>query len=103
MEVSNTNNITIETIEEATPDDYLDDLILNTIKSIQNIKKHPGCFNIYDYLKKSLSESECTEDISDRLNCLTTNDTNKPTNETLTSLYMKDLYKTKIHLILLLN
>ena len=47
MEVSNTNNITIEAIGEATHNEYLDDLILNTIKSIRNIKKSIQLFTKY--------------------------------------------------------
>ena len=47
MGVSNTNNITIETIDEATPNEHLDNLILNAIKSIRNIRKTPGCSSIY--------------------------------------------------------
>ena len=50
MEVSHTNYITIETIEEAALNEYLNNL--NTIKSIENIIKRPDCSSIYDYLKK---------------------------------------------------
>ena len=42
MEVSNTNNITIESMKEATSNEYLNNLILNSIKLIRNINKRPG-------------------------------------------------------------
>ena len=74
MAVSNSNDITLETIEEAITNEYLDILIFNAIKSIRNIKKRPDCLSICDHLSKSLSNSEITEDIiSNRLFYLTTN------------------------------
>ena len=73
MAVSNSNDITLETIEEAITNEYLDILIFNAIKSIRNIKKRPDCLSICDHLSKSLSNSEITEDIiSNRLDYLTT-------------------------------
>ena len=36
----------------------LDNIILNAIKSIRNIKKRPDCSVIYDYLSKLLPNSE---------------------------------------------
>ena len=90
MAVSNSNDITLETIEEAITNEYLDILIFNAIKSIRNIKKHPDCWSICDHLSKSLSNSEITEDIiSNRLDYLTTNfklKNNKPMERILTSL-----------------
>ena len=89
MAVSNSNDITLETIEEAITNEYLDILIFNAIKSIRNIKKRPDCLSICDHLSKSLSNSEITEDIiSNRLNYLTTNFKlkNKPMERILTSL-----------------
>ena len=41
MVVSNINDITIGTIDEAIANEDLDNLILNAIKSIRNIKKTP--------------------------------------------------------------
>ena len=64
MVVSNINNITIETIDEKIANEHLDNLILNAIKSIRNIKKRPDCSTIYDYLIKLLSNSEINEKIS---------------------------------------
>ena len=61
MVVSNINNITTETIEEAVANEDLDDLILNAIKSIRNTKKRPDCSVIYDYLTKLLPNSEINE------------------------------------------
>ena len=48
MVVSNINEITTETIDEAIANEDLDNLILNTIKSIRNTKKHPDCSVSYD-------------------------------------------------------
>ena len=39
----------METIDEAIANENLDNLILNAIKSIRNVKKRPDCFVIYDY------------------------------------------------------
>ena len=70
------------TIDEAISNEDLDNLILNAIKSIRNIKKKgPDCFVIYDYLIKFLPNSEINEEnISNRLEYLTNNNTlkNKP-------------------------
>ena len=83
MVVSNINDITTETIDEAIANEDLDNLILNAIKSIRNIKKRPDCSVIYDYLIKLLPNSEINEkNISNRLEYLTNNNTlkNKPNN-----------------------
>lgn len=53
MAVSNTNDIIMETTEEAISDEYLDNLILAAVKSVWDIKKHLDCLFIYDYLSKS--------------------------------------------------
>ena len=76
MAVLNTNDITMETIEEAISNEYLDNQILNAIKSIRDIKKRPDCSSICDYINKLLSNSaeDVTEkDILDRLHYLTLN------------------------------
>ena len=78
-----TNCITMETFEEIITNNDLDDLILNAIKSIRNNKKRPDCSSIYDYLSKSLSNSDITKElISSRINYLTENNKlrNKQTN-----------------------
>ena len=78
---SNINDITTETINEAIVNEDLDNLTLNAIKSIRNIKKRPDCSVIYDYLIKLLPNSEINEkNISNRLEYLTNNNTlkNKP-------------------------
>ena len=68
MVVSNTHDITTKTIDEAIANEDLDNLILNAIKSIRNIKKRPDCSAIYDYLIKLLPNSEINEkSISNRL------------------------------------
>ena len=78
MVISNINNITTDTIEEAIANKDLDNLILNAIKSIRNIKKRPDCSVIYDYLSKLLPNSEINEkNISNRLKYLTNNNTQK--------------------------
>ena len=64
MVVLNVNDITTETIEEAIASEDLDNLILNVIKLIRNIKKHPGCSVIHDYLIKLLPNSKINEKIS---------------------------------------
>ena len=78
-----TNCITMEALEETIPNNDLDDLILNAIKSIRNSKKRPDCSSIYDYLSKSLSNSDITKElISSRINYLIENNKlrNKQTN-----------------------
>ena len=64
MVVLNINDITTETIEEAIASEDLDNLILNVIKLIKNIKKHPDCSAIHDYLIKLLPNSKINEKIS---------------------------------------
>ena len=85
MVVSNINDITMETIGVAIANIDLDNLILNAIKSVRNSqknsKKHPDCSVIYDYLCKSLPNSEINKIyISNRLEYLTNNNAlkNKP-------------------------
>ena len=81
MVVSNINDITMETIGVAIANEDLDNLILNAIKSVRNIKKRPDCSVIYDYLCKSLPSSEINKIyISNRLEYLTNNNAlkNKP-------------------------
>ena len=83
MDDDDTNCIAMETLEEAITNDALDDLLLNAIKSIRNNKKRPDCYSIYDYLSKSLSNSDITKQlISSRLTYLTENNKlkNKQTN-----------------------
>ena len=83
MDDEDTNCITMETLEETISNNDLDHLILNTIKSIRSNKKRPDCSSIYDYLSKSLSNSDITkQEITNRLNYLTENDKviNKQTN-----------------------
>ena len=83
MDDVDTNCIAMETLEEAITNDALDDLSLNAIKSIRNNKKRPDCYSIYDYLSKSLSNSDITKQlISSRLTYLTENNKlkNKQTN-----------------------
>ena len=78
-----TNCITMETLEETISNNDLDDLILNAIKSILNNKKRPDSSSIYDYLSKSLSNSDITKElISSRINYRTENNKlrNKQTN-----------------------
>lgn len=61
MVLSNINDITTETIDEAIAKEDLDDLILsNAIKSTRHIKIHPDCSVIFDYLRK-LPDSEIIE------------------------------------------
>ena len=72
MVVSNINGITTETIDEEIANKDLDNLILNAIKSLRNIKK---------IKKKLLPNSEINEkNISNQLEYLTNNNTlkNKP-------------------------
>ena len=64
------------TDDEAISNEYIDDLIMNVIKSIRNMKKRSDCSSTRDYVSKLLSNSDITEEIvSNRL--LTTNGTNK--------------------------
>ena len=96
--VSNINDITTDTIDEAIANEDLDNVILNAIKSIRNIKKRPDCSVIYDYLSKLLPNSEIYEkNILNRLEYLANNSTLK---YTPTSLQMK---LTKICRIFLMS
>ena len=49
---SNTNCITMETIEQEIADEYLDNLILNTINTIKKNRKSPDTSSIHEYLQK---------------------------------------------------
>ena len=51
----------METTDEVIVNEYLNSLVLNTLKSKRNIKKYPDCPVIYDYLSKSPLNSEITE------------------------------------------
>ena len=53
----------METLEETIANNDLDDLILNAIKSIRSNKKRPYYSSIYDYLSKSLSNSDITKEL----------------------------------------
>ena len=71
------------TDDEAISNKCIDDLIVNVIKSIRNMKKRPDCSSIRDYVSKLLSNSDITEEIvSNRLLYLTNNNKikHKPTN-----------------------
>ena len=75
----------METIDEATANEDLHNLILNAIKSIRNIKKCPDCSVIYDYLIKILPNMKKIineENVSNRLEYLTNSNTlkNRPNN-----------------------
>ena len=49
------------TDNEAISHEYIDDLIMNVIKSIRNMKKCPDCSSIHDYISKLLSNSDITK------------------------------------------
>ena len=69
---SNTNCITMETIEQETVDEYLDNLILNTINTIRKNRNRPDTSSIQQYLHKKLNSSDITaEMIESRLSFLT--------------------------------
>ena len=69
---SNTNCITMETIEQEIADEYLDNLILNTINTIRKNRKRPDTSSIHEYLQKKLNNSDVTaEIIESRLSFLT--------------------------------
>ena len=51
------------TDDEAISNEYIDDLIMNVIKSIRNMKKRPDGSSIYDYISKLLSNSNITKEI----------------------------------------
>ena len=71
------------TDDEAIANECIDDLIMNVIKSIRNVKKRSDSSSIRDYVSKLLSNSDITEEIvSNRLLYLTDNNKikNKPTN-----------------------
>ena len=71
------------TDDDAISNECIDDLIMNVIKSIRNMKKRPDCSSIRDYVSKLLSNPDITEEIvSNRLLYLTDNNKikNKPAN-----------------------
>ena len=53
---SNTNCITMETIEPEITDEYLDNLILNTINTIKKNRKRPDTSPIHEYLQKKVKQ-----------------------------------------------
>lgn len=74
MIVSDAYDITMETIEEAISKEYLDNLILDAVKSMWDVKNRPDYLFKYDYLSKSLTGSEIVEEIIlNRLYYITTN------------------------------
>ena len=89
---SNTNCITMETIEPEITDEYLDNLILNTINTIKKNRKRPDTSSIHEYLQKKLNNSDVTaEIIESRLSFLTKKNRieNKLTNGKI-SYFIKD-------------
>ena len=65
---SNTNCITMETIEQ----EIADELILNTINTIRKNRKRPDTSSTHEYLQKKLNNSDVTaEIIESRLSFLT--------------------------------
>ena len=65
-------NKTMETIEQEIADEYLDDLILNTINTIRKNRKRPDTSSIQEYLHNKLNNSNVTaEIIESRLSFLT--------------------------------
>ena len=83
MVVSNINDITTETIDEAVAKEDLDNLISNAIKPTRHIKIHPDCSVIFDYLSKLPNSEIIEKNISNWLESLTNNNTfkNKANNE----------------------
>ena len=68
------------TYDEAISNECIDDLTMNVIKSVRNMKKRPDCSSIRDYVSKLLSNSDITDEIvSNRL--LYLNDNNKIKNK----------------------
>ena len=62
----------METIEQEIADEYLDNLILNTINTIRKNRKRPDTSSIHEYLQKKLNNSDVTaEIIESRLSFLT--------------------------------
>ena len=61
MIVSDAYDITMETIEEAISKEYLDNLILDAVKPMWDVKNRPDDLFKYDYLSKSLTGSELSK------------------------------------------
>ena len=53
----------METIEREIADEYLDNLILNTINTIRKSRKRPGTTSIHEYLHKKLNNSDVTAEM----------------------------------------
>ena len=53
----------METIEPEITDEYLDNLILNTINTIKKNRKRPDTSCIHEYLQKKLKNSDVTAEI----------------------------------------
>ena len=69
---SNTNCVTMETIEQEVAHEYLDNLILNTINRIRKNRKRPDTSSMHEYLHKKMNNSDVTaEIIESRLSFLT--------------------------------
>ena len=68
---SKTNCITMDTIEQEIADEYLDNLIRNTINTITKNRKCSDTSSIHEYLQKKLNNSDVTaEMIESRLSFL---------------------------------
>ena len=102
----NVNSNGGETIEEATPNKYLYNLILNAIKLIRNSRKDQIA-PPYMIICKNRYLSPTFLEIY-QIDCIIeppmiNSKTNQQMERTLTSSYMKEVYKIKIQVILLLN
>ena len=102
----NVNSNGGETIEEATPNKYLYNLILNAVKLIRNSRKDQIA-PPYMIISKNRYLSPTFLEIY-QIDCIIeppmiNSKTNQQMERTLTSSYMKEVYKIKIQVILLLN
>ena len=67
-----TSYITMEMIEQEIADEYLDNLILNTVKTMQKNRKRLGTSSRHKCLHKNMNNSDVTvEIIESRLSFLT--------------------------------
>ena len=53
----------METIEQEIADEYLDNLILNTMNTIRKNRKRLDTSSIHEYLHKNLNNSDVTAEI----------------------------------------
>ena len=68
------NNVSVDSIEDLTAVNVLDDIIINAISTIRKNKKRPDETSIYEFLNKNLENANLTNiTINERLTSMSNN------------------------------